>query len=231
MTRQCVRKHEEDVSKSIKHQPKKFWNYVNKKIKTTETIPALKIGPDKWAMNDKDKADTLANFFSSVFTIETPGSWEKVDYQENQIPDDLFISKETILNELNALDTTKSMGSDNVHPRVLRESRYEIAEMMSGLMQSAWEKGEIPEDWKCANISTIHKKDAKSDPNNYRPISLASICCKIMEKIIRRHLFEFLENNHIIEGKQVGFLPGRSTTLQLLRALDDWTAELAEVTR
>ena len=122
LTRQCVRKHEEDVSKSIKHQPKKFWNYVNKKIKTTETIPALKIGPDKWAMNDKDKADTLANFFSSVFTIETPGSWEVVDYQDNQISDDLFISKETILNELNALDITKSMGSDNVHPRVLRES-------------------------------------------------------------------------------------------------------------
>ena len=122
LTRQCVRKHEEDVSKSIKHQPKNFWNYVNKKIKTTETIPAPKIGPDKWAMNDKDKADTLANFFSSVFTIETPGSWEVVDYQDNQISDDLFISKETILNELNALDITKSMGSDNVHPRVLRES-------------------------------------------------------------------------------------------------------------
>ena len=101
---------------------------MNKKIKTTETIPALKIEPDKWAMNDKDKAGTLANFFSSVFTIETPGSWEVVDYQENQISDDLFISKETILNELNALDTTKSMGSDNVHPRVLRESQYKIAE-------------------------------------------------------------------------------------------------------
>ena len=200
---------------------------MNKKIKTTETIPALKIGPDKWAMNDKDKADTLANFFNSVFTIETPGSWEVVDYQENQISDDLFISKDTILNELNALDTTKSMGSDNVHPRVLRESRYEIAEMMSGLMQSSWKKGEIPEYWKCANITAIHKKDAKSDPNNYRPISRTSICCKIMEKIIRRHLFDFLENNNIISGKQFGFLPGRSTTLQLLRALDDWT----EVTR
>ena len=66
---------------------------MNKKIKTTETIPALKIGPDKWAMNDKDKVDTLANFSSSVFTIETPGSWEVVDYQENQKSDDLFISK------------------------------------------------------------------------------------------------------------------------------------------
>ena len=59
-------------------------------------------------MNDKNKADTHANFFSSVFTIKTPGSWEVVDYQENQISDDLFISKETILNELNALETLRN---------------------------------------------------------------------------------------------------------------------------
>ena len=50
-----------------------------------------------------------------------------------------------------------------------------------------------------------------------------------MEKIIRRHLYEFLENNIIISDKQFGFLSGRSTTLQLLRALDDWTAELDRV--
>ena len=55
---------------------------------------------------------------------------------------------------------------------------------------------------------------------------MTSICCKIMEKMIRRHLFEFLENNNIISDKQFGLIPGRSTTLQLLRALDDWTAEL-----
>ena len=49
LTRNCVRIHEEDISKSIKQQPKKFWNYVNKKIKSTETIPALKISDNNWA--------------------------------------------------------------------------------------------------------------------------------------------------------------------------------------
>ena len=47
-----------------------------------------------------------------------------------------------------------------------------------------------------------------------------------MEKGIRRHLFDFLRQNNILSEKQYGFLPGRSTTLQLLKALDDWTAEL-----
>ena len=47
-----------------------------------------------------------------------------------------------------------------------------------------------------------------------------------MEKVIRRHLFDFWRQNSILSDKHYGFLPGRSTTLQLLKAFDDWTAEL-----
>ena len=93
-------------------------------------------------------------------------------------------------------------------------------------MQNSWDKREIPEDWKCANITAIHKKNAKNDPDNYRPVSLTSVCYKIMEKVIRRQLFDFLRQNNILSDKQYGFLSGRSTTIQLLKALDDWTAEL-----
>ena len=74
------------------------------------------------------------------------------------------------------------MGADNVHPKILNESRYELPELLCSLMQNSWDKGEIPEDWKCANITALHKKDAKSDPNNYRPVSLTSVSCKIMRK-------------------------------------------------
>ena len=128
-----------------------------------------------------------------------------LDLHEQQISDDLYLSKELILHELAALDTTKSMGADNVHPKILNECRYELAELLCSLMQNSWDKGEIPEDWKCANITAFHKKDAKSDPNNYKPVSLTSICCKIMEKVIRRHLFEFLRQNNIFSDKQYGF--------------------------
>ena len=226
LTRNCVRIHEEDKPKSIKLHPKKFWNYVNEKIESTGTIPALKISDNNWTKTDKEKATALSDFFNSVFTIETSGSLDLKDLQEQQISDDLYLSKEVILHELAALDATKSMRADKVHAKILNECRYELAELLCSLMQNSWDKGEIPEDWKCANITAIHKKDAKSDPNNCRPLSLTSICCKIIEKMIRKHLFDFLRQNNILSDKQYGFIPGRSTNLQLLKALKDWIAEL-----
>ena len=118
------------------------------------------------------------------------------------------------------------MGSDNFNPRVLHETRHKIAPILTRILTESWQSGELPQDWKLANVSAIHKKDSKNDPNNYRPISLTAICCKIMERIIKRHIFNFLFRNHIISDQQFGFVPGRWITLQLLRALEDWTAEL-----
>ena len=148
-----------------------------------------------------EKATALSDFFYSVLTIETPSSLDLMDLQEQQSSDDLYLSEEVILNELAALDTTKSMRADDVHPKILSECRYEVAEILCSLKKNSWDKGEIPQDWKCANITAIHKKDAKSYPNNYRPNSLKSICCKIMEKVITRHLFDFLRQNKILSDK------------------------------
>ena len=118
------------------------------------------------------------------------------------------------------------MGPDNLNPRVLHETRQQITPILTRILTESWQSGKFPRDKKLANISAIHKKGSKNDPNNYRPISLTAICCKIMERIIKRHIIDFLVQNHIISDQQLGFVPGRSTTLQLLRALEDWTAEL-----
>ena len=105
-----------------------------------------------WAKTDKEKTSALSDFFNSVFTIETPGSLDLMDLQEQQISDDLYLFKEVILNELAALDTTKSMGADTFHPKILSECRYEIAEKLCSLMQNSWDKGEIPwNTWKIGN--------------------------------------------------------------------------------
>ena len=84
-----------------------------------------------------------------------------------------------------------------------------------------YDTGIVPSDWKRANITPIYKKDDKKDPENYCPVSLISILCKIMESIIKYHLLKHLKDNNILSNKQYGFLPGRSTVLQLL--LDQWT--------
>ena len=86
-----------------------------------------------------------------------------------------------------------------------------------------YDTGIVPSDWKRANITPIYKKDDKEDPESYRPISLTSILCKIMESIIKDHLLKYLKDNNILSNKQYRFLPGRSTVLQLLNALDQRT--------
>ena len=84
----------------------------------------------------------------------------------------------------------------------------------------------MPGDWKLANICAIFKKGAKNDPLNYRPVSLTCVICKLMESIIRDELVDYMINNKLFTKKQFGFMKGRSTTLQLLSVLDEWTLTL-----
>ena len=81
----------------------------------------------------------------------------------------------------------------------------------------------LPEAWKTANVIAIHKKGDKFNRENYRQISLTPIEVKIMERIISDAMIPFLLENNAIPTQQHGFLPGRSTTTNLLSCLNDWT--------
>jgi len=74
----------------------------------------------------------------------------------------------------------------------------------------------------------IYKKGSKSDRGNYRPVSLTSVCCKILEQLIRDHMMAHLLGNSLISNKQYGFINGRVTSLQLLHMLDKWTEYLED---
>ena len=58
---------------------------------------------------------------------------------------------------------------------------------------------------------------------NYRPVSLTSVVCKLLESLIRDALVTYMKQNGLFSNKQFGFITGRSTTLQLLKVLDRWT--------
>ena len=73
------------------------------------------------------------------------------------------------------------MGSDGLHPRVLRELAGMIAELLLAIYQHSWLSGEVPEDWRLADVTPIYKKGHKEDPGNYRPVSLTSLSGKVME--------------------------------------------------
>ena len=76
--------------------------------------------------------------------------------------------------------------------------------------------GILSTDWKLAEVTALYKKGSKSDRGNYRPISLTSVCCKILEQLIRDDLMAYLLGNDLISNTQYEFVKGRSTSLQLL---------------
>jgi len=84
------------------------------------------------------------------------------------------------------------------------------------LFDTSYKLNQPPTDWKTGHITAIFKKGNKCDPSNYRPISLTSFICKIMESIIRDDVIKFLFNNNNFSNNQYGFTKGRPAALHVL---------------
>ena len=92
---------------------------------------------------------------------------------------------------------------------------YESTKIAEGLLPSF--------RWKQAIVCPIFKKGSRKLPSNYRPVSLTSVCCKVMESIVYESMVFFLRSNSLISKDQFGFLARRSTCTQLLITLNEWT--------
>ena len=84
----------------------------------------------------------------------------------------------------------------------------------------------LPPIWKKANISAIFKKGEKKKPENYRPISLTSVPCKLMEKLVRDIIVRHMTENNLFSNTQHGFIKRKSCVTQLLEFLEDITQSI-----
>ena len=176
------------------------------------------------ADTDVQKAEVINRFFASVFTTEGEGDIPQFDRRAyNTELVDLTITKENIERVLNTLDTSKSPGPDGLYPRPLAEMAEQLAEPFQALFSTSLEEGILPQGWKDGNVTPMFKKGKKHQPGNYRPVSLTSILCRVMEKLARNEILEHLINNNLLSTFQHGFIKARSCTTQLLAVLDDWT--------
>ena len=82
------------------------------------------------------------------------------------------------------------------------------------MFRSSLTNCELPDEWKHANVCSIHQKGSKTLPQSYPPVSLTSGACKIMEGIIQDHIIDHMKINKMFSDKQFGFISGRSITLQ-----------------
>ena len=121
------------------------------------------------------------------------------------------------------LKVHKSKGPGGIHPRVLKELAPVICVPSAIIFKTIIRSGTIPDEWKLANVSAIHRNGHRQMAGNYRPVSLTWVVCKVLESIVRERAINHMKSNKLFSNKQFGLIGGRSTTLQLLRVIDEWT--------
>ena len=104
--------------------------------------------------------------------------------------------------------------------------KHEIAPVLTLIYQRSIDTGILPLDWKQANISPIFKKGERSKASNYRPVSLTSVACKIIEHILHSHIMKYLDKHKVLNTAQHGFRSGHSCETQLIQTIHDFTSFL-----
>ena len=121
------------------------------------------------------------------------------------------------------LRSEAAAGPDGIGPLILKELSYGLSPILAHVFSRSLLEGKVPQDWKEANVTPICKKGAKSDAGNYRPVSLTSVSCKMLESIMKDSICEHLEANNLIRPSQHGFTKGRSCVTNLLEFLEKVT--------
>lgn len=229
LTRRLRRDFEEKLVKNLKTNPKVFWRYSNSRLRTKAGLDNLIDASGSIVCDDSGKAQLLNTFFSSVFTDEDLSHIPEPTSQFVGTPiDTVPITAEAVRHKLDNLKTDAAPGPDGLHPKLLQLASAALAGPLSNLYRESLEQGILPSIWKSATVVPIHKKGSRSTPGNYRPISLTSIPCKVMESLVRDELVEFLTSTGQLSRHQHGFRPRRSCSSQLLEVLEDWTNMLEQ---
>ena len=218
--------YEKHVANESKTNPRKFWKFVQDKLKVKKGISVLKKTDGQYTENDFEKAETLNSFFASVFTREDKTNVPNMQSSERSdgkaLPD-IIITPLAVQNKLKNLNPNKSQGPDRVPARVLKELGVELSKPLCYLFNLSIEIGIVPNDWRKAEVTSIFKKGCRSDPGNYRPVSLTCITCKVLESIIRDSIVSYFNENNLFSEFQYGFRSRRSCASQLLVVLEQFS--------
>ena len=208
---------------------KKFWAYIKHLRSSNVGIGPLKIAgrleadPAKQA---KELNITFQKAFSNGQAYTEEEFKAKCKMPPNSFPPlpEIDVAEEGVVKLLRQLKTAKAPGPDGVTNRILKELADPIAPILTLIFKSSLSSGKLPLDWKDAHVSPIFKKGEQYNPANYRPVSLTSVCCKVMEHIITSHIMTHLEKQNILCPEQHGFRQKRSCETQLL----DLTTEIMD---
>ena len=240
---------EKKLAAECKSNPKVLYRYANFKSKSNKKIIRLKNKDGKICMDPTDNANILNDFFSSVFTVEDDApelilnQSRKWLYGEDTDDDDIFTYKgksvDTLLEHcsldekmvedlLSEIDANKSTSPECIHPRILKECSHTLAPVIHHIFKLSLEIGDLPPQWKNGTVTPLHKSGSRHSAENYRPITITSQLCRILEKIIKGAVVNHLESQNVITNDQHGFVKRRSCLTNLLLNLEEITTMIDE---
>ena len=231
----CLRMAEENYYQELleneKHNLRKMWELfgavINEnKIKRKTKINKL-IYKNKETTDDQEIANAINDYFSTIgekLAANFPNNNDYTKYLNTPIKHSFFLtptSKHEIDKIITQLQNKKACGDDQIQPKHLKLCRDSITNPISHIINLTFSNGRVPDALKISKVIPIFKKNEKSIPDNYRPISLLSIINKIMEKVMNKQLQSFLHKNKILYAYQFGFRKKYSTTLAIIEIIEN----------
>ena len=202
------------------------FKFIRSKLSSKPRLNCLERDGQQFTSN-KDIARLLCEQYESVF-IDDDGTLPSLGNRcETDIPP-LFISRFDVVTAINSLKSDSSPGIDKITPWFYKSFPSQLAIPLQIIYNESLLTGEVPKEWRTSLISPIYKGGSKkrTDPASYRPVSLTCIACRIMERIVKKHLHTHLDLYSLISPHQHGFQNKRSTESQLLECKNQWTKSI-----
>ena len=225
--RKSKRNFEHKLAQNIKSDSTSFYAYVRSKQNVRDKVGPLVDNAGNIITQGFLMAEELNMHFSSVFTREDTSSIPvpetKFKGTEGERLGQLVVTPEVVVSKINNMKENESPGVDGISPKILKETVEQISTPLAHVFNMSLKEGIVPFEWKEANIIPLFKKGSRNKSVNYRPVSLTSVICKLLETIIRDHMMDFLIKHKLINPSQHGFLKAKSCLTNLLCFLEEIT--------
>ena len=208
-------RHEKEfkIIKGASKNTKLFFSYANKCKKSKNSIGPLKDASGNLISDSKLMCEILKAQYEKSFnpkkndievTVENAKEYEinlsDLFSENDESPfTHIDITNEDILEAIKSTKINSAPGPDSVPAILLHKCAETLVNPLKTIMNKSLQNSDIPAPWKEANITPIYKgKGDKSDPSQYRPISLTSQIIKLLERIIRVYIINYLESNDLL---------------------------------
>lgn len=209
----------------LRKNPKQFWKTINPSSITPSSNITLR-DEQNVSIPEHYTSHVLNETFCSVFTIEPDGDLPHALPVCHPIMSKIVFHANGISKIIDSLKLTSSMGIDGINTKILKNTKIVTSVILSNIFQQSLSSGVVPQDWKVGKVIPIPKKGNSYSPKNYRPISLTSVCSKIMEHVIYSHIVNFLAPLHFFHKNQHGFQKGVSCDTQLALFTNDISSSI-----